>query len=233
MTSAADLFALQEIDLKRDTRRALIADIESRLGETEELLAARERLVEATSEVERLRRQQRELEDATADLDSRIQPMETKLYGGSVRNPKELSDLQKEVESFKARRGKLDDEELALLDTLEAAHAAFNEARADLERIEAEWQQDQEDLRTAKARAERESAQLEGERGLRMQGMDAPSLGLYENLRRTKQGRGVARVERGSCQGCRLTLPTHLVQRLRSGYNLVQCPSCERILVAG
>jgi predicted nucleic acid-binding Zn-ribbon protein len=233
MTSAADLFALQEIDLKRDTRRALIADIESRLGETEELIAARERLVEATSEVERLRRQQRNLEDAAADLDSRIKPIETKLYGGSVRNPKELSDLQREVELFKARRSKLDDEELSLLDTLEAANAAFNEARADLERVEVEWQQDQEDLRAAKVRAEQESALLEGERSLRTQGMDAPALGLYENLRRIKQGRGVARVERGSCQGCRLTLPTHLVQRLRSGYNLVQCPSCERILAAG
>jgi len=233
MTSAADLFALQEIDLKRDTHRALIADIESRLGETQELIAAREHLVTATSEVERLRRQQRDLEDATSDLDARIQPLEAKLYSGSVRNPKELSDLQKEVELLKARRGKLDDEELSLLDTLEAANGAFAEARADLERVEAEWQQDQEDLRAAKTRAEHESALLAGERGLRTQGMDAPSLGLYENLRRTKQGRGVARVERGSCQGCRLTLPTHLVQRLRSDYNLVQCPSCERILVAG
>jgi hypothetical protein len=33
MTSAADLFALQEIDLLIDARRAIIADIDARLGE--------------------------------------------------------------------------------------------------------------------------------------------------------------------------------------------------------
>ena len=74
-------------------------------------------------------------------------------------------------------------------------------------------------------------SQLEATRNLRTKDMDASSLGLYENLRRVKQGRGVARIERGTCQGCRLSLPTHLVQRVRTGGLLVQCPSCERILV--
>ncbi len=233
MTSAADLFALQEIDLKRDSRRALIADIEARLGENEELLAIRERLTVAAGEVERLRRDQRELEDAGADLDARVGPLETKLYSGSVRNPKELGDLQKEVESLKGRRGKLDDENLAMIESVEAANAAVNEAQATLQRAEGEWQLDQEDLEAAKLQAEAEMARLDAERDLHAKGMDAPALGLYENLRKSRQGRGVARVERGTCQGCRLTLPTHMVQRLRSGYNLVQCPSCERILVAG
>jgi predicted nucleic acid-binding Zn-ribbon protein len=63
--------------------------------------------------------------------------------------------------------------------------------------------------------------------------MDPRTLSLYEGLRSTRQGRGVALMERGACQGCRITLPTHLVQRLRAGGQLVQCPSCERILVAG
>ncbi|HLF80066.1 MAG TPA: C4-type zinc ribbon domain-containing protein [Dehalococcoidia bacterium] len=233
MTSAADLFALQEIDLKRDTRRALLADIESRLGETEELLTARERLNEALAEAEHLRRDQRELEASSADLDAKIQPMEKKLYDGSVRNPKELTDLQREVASLKGRRSKLDDQGLALIDSIEAANAAVAEARSEYERTESAWQADQEELRSDQARAERESSQLEGERGLRSQGMDAGSLGLYETLRRAKQGRGVARVERGTCQGCRVTLPTHLVQRVRTGGVLIQCPSCERILVAG
>ena len=40
MTSAADLFGLQETGLSRGSRRALLADIESRLGETEALVEA-------------------------------------------------------------------------------------------------------------------------------------------------------------------------------------------------
>src|SRR5687768_15237398 len=105
MTSAADLLALQEIDLKRDTRRALIADIESRLVETEELIAAREAVQAAELELSAIERQQRLLDQQLQDLDAKIRPLETKLYDGSVRNPKELGDMQKEVESLKAKRG--------------------------------------------------------------------------------------------------------------------------------
>ena len=44
MTSASDLYALQEIDLQRDARKGIIADVESRLGETDELYEARDTL---------------------------------------------------------------------------------------------------------------------------------------------------------------------------------------------
>src|SRR5688572_14965444 len=107
MTSASDLFALQELDLQCDTRRALIADIESRLGETEELIAAREDARIAEEDLEGLRRRQRELDGRVQDLDAKMRPLETKLYDGSVRNPKELGDMQKELNSFKTQRGRL------------------------------------------------------------------------------------------------------------------------------
>ena len=93
MTSAADLFGLQEIDLSRDNRRALIADINSRLGESEELIGAREEVKTAEAELEALRRDQRELDSRVQDLDAKIGPLDQKLYGGSIRNPRELTDL--------------------------------------------------------------------------------------------------------------------------------------------
>jgi predicted nucleic acid-binding Zn-ribbon protein len=231
MTSAADLLALQDIDLKRDSRRALLADIESRLGETEELIAARAAVAEAEAALEVLRRQQRDLDAQLQDLDAKIAPFETKLYGGSVRNPKELTDLQKEVDSLKARRGKLDDDGLNLLDAVENATNELAAQRAALEVAESNWRADQEAMNSDRERAQRESGVLDSERERWTTGMDKPSLQLYENLRIKRQGRAVARVERGTCQGCRIGLPTHLVQRVRTGAMLVQCPTCERILV--
>jgi predicted nucleic acid-binding Zn-ribbon protein len=231
MTSAADLLALQDIDLKRDSRRALIADIDSRLGETDAVLSAREAVQSATAELERLRSEQRALDAQLQDLDAKIHPLEKKLYDGSIRNPKELTDLQHEVESLKARRNKLDDDGLAMLDSVEAAANASSEAETLLKQAEADWQKDQADLISDRARAERETEIFDQERGRWTAVIDAGSLGLYESLRQKRQGRAVARLERGACQGCRLTLPTHVVQRVRSGTVLVQCPSCERILV--
>ncbi|HEX5370923.1 MAG TPA: C4-type zinc ribbon domain-containing protein [Dehalococcoidia bacterium] len=233
MTSAADLFALQELDLRRDARRAMIADIDARLGETDELIEAREAVEDAEAAAQRLRRRQKELDTQMQDLDAKIAPIEKRLYDGSVRNPKELTDMQKELDHFKRERGKLDDQGLELLDGIERATNAASEAHDDLKQIESTWHSDQERMQADRLKAESDFISLEAQRAKHTENMDRGSLGLYESLRGQKQGRAVARVERGTCQGCRISLPTHLVQRLRGGGLLIQCPTCERILVAG
>jgi len=120
-----------------------------------------------------------------------------------------------------------------MMENVEAATRSLAEAQAEVERVEAAWQEDQQHLAATRTKAESELTVLDGQRGQRTEGMDAGALGLYEQLRGSKQGRAVSRVERGICQGCHVTLPTHLTQRLRIGRELIQCPRCERILVAG
>ena len=233
MTSAADLFALQEIDLRRDARRAVIADIESRLEEPEAVRAAREAVEDTEGDLKGLQRLQRSFDAKLADLDAKIKPLETRMYDGSVRNPKELTDMQKELDHFRAQRGKLDDEGLELIEAVEEMTKLLKQQQTALSTAEADWQQEQRDLRDQKSVAESEFSSLEGQRGDHTAEMDRGMLGLYESLRTSKAGRAVALVVRGQCQGCRITLPTHLVQRLRGGGLLIQCPNCERILVAG
>lgn len=231
MTSAADLLTLQDIDLKIDSRRALMADIDSRIGETEEVIEAREVLAEAEANAARVRREQRELDATLEDLDAKMRPIETKLYDGSVRNPRDLSDLQKELTGMKARRGKLDDQGLEMMETVEKANTMLALATKSLEAAEADWREEQRELVENRERAERETGAFHAERKRWAEIMEPFMLGLYENLRVQKNGRGVARVERTTCQGCRISLPSHIVQRVRTGSQLVQCPSCERILV--
>jgi len=231
MTSAADLFALQEIDLRRDARRAVIADVEARLGETDELIEAREAVGDAEAALERVKRRAKDLDTQLADLDAKMRPLETRLYDGSVRNPKELSDMQRELENYKAQRGKLDDAALDLMEAQERSQKAFAEAQADYKAAEAQWRADQKSLEATKAKAEAEMITLNSDRDMRTKGMDAGAIGLYENLRTKHQGRAVATVMRDTCQGCRISLPSHMVQRMRAGAT-VQCNNCERILVA-
>jgi predicted nucleic acid-binding Zn-ribbon protein len=233
MTSAADLYALQEIDLRRDARRAVIADIESRLDETEAVRNARQAVEDAEDDLAALQRLQRNLDARLADLDAKIQPLEKKLFDGSVLNPKDLTDMQKELDNLKKQRGKLDDEGLELLEAVEETTALLTQSQEALRHAETSWTEERTQLLDQKSAAESEYASLEGERGDQTAGMDGGALGLYESLRKSKAGRAVAMVVQGQCQGCRITLPTHLVQRLRGNSALIQCPNCERILVAG
>lgn len=231
MTAAADLFALQEIDLSlgRATRR--LAEIEDALGETEELVQARQAVEENRRAVNELRSRQRDLELSVEEVRAKASQIETKLYGGSVRNPKELEDLQADLTSLQTQTRRREDELLGLLLEVDEAEGRLRETEASLADIETRWQEQQAGLLAEQSRLQPEAESLRAARDARFAGMDRAALALYELLRERRGGVAVARVERGMCQGCRITLPTSLLQRARTGAGLVQCVSCERILL--
>ena len=65
------------------------------------MLAARARADETATALANARSLQREVEREADDIRAKIGPIETKLYGGSVRQPKELADIQADIEQLK------------------------------------------------------------------------------------------------------------------------------------
>ena len=57
-------------------------------------------------------------------------------------------------------------------------------------------------------------------------------LDVYDRLRTKGQSQSVVKIERGLCQGCRIALPTQVIQTARKSESLIHCPSCSRILYA-
>lgn len=230
MTGAAELYALQEIDLALDTRRVRLAAIEGQLGETEELLAARQEVAEKRQQVHELQEKQKLLEGPVDEVRNKAAAIERKLYGGTIRNPKELQDLQADFYALQAQVRRQEDALLFQMVRLEEADAALQRAEAALLEIEERWQAEQQALLTEKEQLEAELRDLEERRQRQVQGYSGQALALYELLRPRKEGRAVAKVERGMCGGCRISLPMSLLQKARAGQALVQCVSCERLL---
>jgi predicted nucleic acid-binding Zn-ribbon protein len=230
MTIAADLYALQEIDSAIEATMTSLAAVEEQLGEGEELIAGRQAVEDARHGLEDLSRQQRELEWQVDDVRSRLSDVEGKLYGGSVRNPKELAGVQEEANILKGQMRRREDELLELMVRVEETQATLREAEESLSEVEARWQREQQELVGEKERLEGEIAGLEDRRGRQAALIEARALVLYENLRERRQGRAVVKVERGMCGGCRISLPMTILQKARSGLDVVQCVSCERIL---
>src|SRR3990172_576153 len=101
MSRLSDLVRLQETDLALDTRRASLADADARLGETEVIVALRVR-VDELREIARTAEASQKDVDLEADaLRAKIAPAEQKLYSGSIKNPKELADLQADIDQLK------------------------------------------------------------------------------------------------------------------------------------
>ncbi len=230
VTSVAELYALQELDQALEAKRAALADALARIGEPDALEHARDLVVERRDGLRAAEKGFKEREWEADELRRKIQPIEQRLYQGSVQNPKELEDLQQDVESLKRRRSELEDRALEAMEVLEEAQQALDAAQRELQELTETTGAEQEELRGRQAALEGEIALLEGQRAEQAARIDARLLQLYDHLFDIRQHRPVAKVEGGACQGCRISLPMNLLQRARSGSDLVQCSSCERIL---
>ena len=230
MTSISELFALQELDLAIAAGRAEIEAMATRLDEPEELVEARQLLVQGREELREAEHQFKEREFEADELKRKIEPVEKKLYQGSVTNPKELEDLQADVESLRRRRSELEDKALAAMDALEQAQQRFAEADRSVGELAERHGVEREDMGARTAELEAELAKLQQEREEAASEIEPSVIKLYEVLRTNKGGRAVAKVVGGACQGCRISLPMNVTQRARVGGDIVQCPSCERIL---
>jgi uncharacterized protein len=231
MTRISDLYDLQEIDLEIDSRHAALSEAESRLGESEEVAAAAQTVEERQAEVQETHKQLRAAEREVDDLTNKIKPLEKKLYAGTVHNPKELASLEDDIRSIQTHKRVLEDRTLEEMSQSEAAENALEDARREHAALAADWEREQQSLRETQQTLMAEIDALEKKRADQRAGIDLGDLVLYDALRAKHQGRAVAKVERGTCGGCRISLPMSNLHKARASSNaIIQCSSCERIL---
>ena len=230
MSKGRQLYELQEVDLEIEAKREALAHAESLIGESETLAEVRALMAREQERLAELDKDQRLGEWEVEDLRSKTALLEQKLYGGSVGNPKELISLQEQVEHLKKERRGQEDKLLDIMTEVEATQERIAGKRKEAEEIEENWRQEQSSLLREQSELMASLASMEQRRGELAARIDAASLELYQDLRQKRQGRAVAKVEQGMCQGCRLVLSMAELQRARISQELVQCSSCQRIL---
>ncbi|MEK7849184.1 MAG: hypothetical protein AAB270_09720 [Chloroflexota bacterium] len=227
MTLPRDIYELQELDTALDTQRLSLKQVEARLGDEREVLEAAARLEAARQRRIALDRDMRYREGELEEVARKLSTVEEKLYSGRVTNFKELEDLQKEADSLRHRRQQEEEQVLGLMEEAEATGKETVTAQQALGVVRQRWGADQQHLAQQRDELLLTIAELEG----RLQGVvkriEPAPLRLYDDLRRSRQ-QAVARVEQGRCQGCRVSMSMHEVQKARG--SVIQCSSCGRIL---
>jgi hypothetical protein len=233
VSQVTSLRTLQELDDEVARLRSALDDVERRLQGSESLDRARAAFESVDAELNAARREQRRLDGEIGVLNARIQPEEKRLYDGSVRNPKELGNIQHELELLKDQRSKLEDqlfEVLSRIESLEADHAA---ATSDLSRAQAAWEAEKRSLQGQAATLVAALTRAEARREAQKLTVPPVALHLYEDVRRRKGGLAVAHIQGSMCTGCRVTIPEAIRRRAFQPDQLAQCPNCERILYVG
>ncbi len=180
-----------------------------------------------------LKREQAKAEADVEQVRSRIGRDRARLDAGQVNSPRELENLQSEIESLLRRQSDLEDVELDVMERLDGAQSRLTAAAAERSEIAT-------DAAAVTARRDvalAELAELAGKATDRRAEVVAEEpadlVDLYERLRVQHGGVGAAALRRGQCQGCHLSLNTVDLNAIRAAApdDVLRCEECRRILV--
>jgi predicted nucleic acid-binding Zn-ribbon protein len=230
MSKIAVLWHLQTIDQELDDKSKRARQVDEALASDPKVTGARAALESAQKNLSEARASLRNQELGAKGLDSKIKEVEERLYGGRVLNPKELDGLEKDLQMHKRRRSEMDDTLLALMESVEQATKRAGDDALALKKTEATRAGSVEQLGHEKDTLNRRLNELSGERDEIRAALDADALRQYDHLRRTRASRAVAQVKSDSCGVCGVTVPSGLINRVRTGEEIVLCSSCGRIL---
>ena len=180
-----------------------------------------------------LKREQSKAEADVEQVRTRITRDRSRLEAGQVNSPRELENLQSEIESLLRRQSDLEDVELDVMERLEAAQSRLAEITAERETITADAAAAKTRRDTALAELGELAGKASDRRAVVVAEEPADLVELYERLRAQHGGVGAAALRRGRCEGCHLSLNTVDLNAIRAAAadEIVRCEECRRILV--
>ena len=230
MTSPKQLYDLQELDLMLSEGRSRIDSIESQLNDRSHLDDLEFEIATLTESLDELRASYAEQDAHNQRIQEKLQEEETKLYSGAIKNLRELEAIGKEAEALKEQSQAVDERLLEDMESIESLQSRILSLEEELGEALKQRQVDQVDLTEEMSKLGDRVKELESQRTSMASTIQSADLNRYEHLRSAKGGQAIAKVERGLCRGCLMALPTHQLQRARSGRETVLCSSCGRIL---
>lgn len=233
MSQPFRLYRLQQIDSQLDRGTARLDKIEIALNEDRAIQRARRKVEKAEDSRLKSIKTLKQAELEVQAQRTKIEQTEASLYGGKIRNPKELQDLQNESAALRRYLTVLEDRQLEAMLAVDEAEQEHQDAQQELHEVLEEKSGLNAELSEEKAALLKEVARLQAERDAAANGIPPDDMQLYAALRIQRNGVAVARVTDRACSACGSTLSAALLQSARSPNQITRCASCGRILYVG
>ena len=236
MSSFDGLIDLQTSDteLAQLSHRAAHLPEQLKLNECDAaLVALRDRLAPTMRERAGLTERQEAFEHQLTEIDAKIASAGKQLYSGTVTASRELQALEADITSLKKHRNDVEDHELEVLVACEPLDATLAEG----DRQRAAIDEQAKEFHTAKAEAmvviEQETQRITAQRMEQRAALDAALLARFDAVAKVNRGVGAARLDHGTCMGCRIKLPSVEIDRIRhlEPDAVYTCEECGVILV--
>jgi len=228
MSLAKRVYDLQQVELSIQDHIKQLEAMDLRIRHNDQFEQAEAALKSAENERAELEKRYKELDAEAEALRTQLGQIQDKLYGGKIKNPKELVGYEQEATMIKAGLDKKDDVLLDMMEKLETDKVAIRKLQDVCKAAGNAWESEKSELHGQVSEVKKELSELEKKRGEMLASIDRDALATYESVKGRK-GQAVVKVEQGRCLGCRVTLSVSEMQHAR-GNAIVTCGNCGRIL---
>ncbi|MEN2984027.1 MAG: C4-type zinc ribbon domain-containing protein [Dictyoglomaceae bacterium] len=176
-----------------------------------------------------LKSEQKEREDRISILREKYQAEEKKAL--FLKNPKEALHIEKEMENLKNLIKKLEDEVLEIMIELENKNNIYMEYKKEISILKEEFYLKETEYKEELDKLKEEINLILLEIEKNKQEISSDEIMEFENLMKQKSDKAISRViDKEICEGCKLSLPKLILDRLKKKEELIHCPNCGRIL---
>ena len=182
-----------------------------------------------------------EIDNLELDLKSRDESLQKyRIALNTARNNKEYAAILTEINLSKADNTKLEGKILELMKNVEQEESSCEELKAEITTQEEKLEGVKEESAKSTTTIQEDLDQIQQEWDLEAKNIPAESLLLFKRLADSYDGEALAFVEKVdtkksiySCSGCYMKLTNETINQLLSKDEVIQCPSCSRIVVLG
>ncbi len=225
-----NLFELQAIDTQFDTFQAELANIEINMGKNDDVENANQIMLAIEGKIDSSQQELNLIVDEIERKKIKLNQSDSTLYSGKVQNPKELQDLQQEIQYLKKAIVDLEDQQLDQMIKLEEIQKSHQQAKESLNTIASKFETTQAQLQARKNDLTQECERLQRKRKVVLSSIEPELLSRYESLRKKKNGLAVAFLENDACSACGTQLTPSERQEVHQPSKVFLCPTCGRIL---
>ncbi|MBR96973.1 MAG: hypothetical protein CL887_00555 [Dehalococcoidia bacterium] len=231
MDNSSDLFHLQSLDTDIDVATRRLADIRIILNDKSELEKSSKILKAVEHGHKKAMKLHKDTENETQRLEDRKSEITQKIYSGTINNPRELSAFEDEIRNLTSQIDNTEENLLIQMEELDKYENGLKKATSNYEREMEQYGKLTEELQSEINELSSVIDKNTPLRNMTRELLSSETLRIYDNLKESRDGIAVSSVESNRCSTCRISVPTQMIQKLKSGSEFVYCNSCRRILL--
>ncbi len=182
-------------------------------------------------ELHALTGEQKDIELSQQTAAAREKRINDEIYGGKTINPREIENLQAELKNIAKKRDRAEERLLELMDLVPPAKKLADEAKAQVDKKQAELVEFQKGVLLVKKQLEDDYRKYVTARPAAEKAVDPVMLAKYNAIKAKQGGIGMTDVLKGSCAACGMKIPTKAIEGAKEG-KVFTCEACHRIIYA-